>query len=87
MSKVEARVLVLDHRDEERERLRAVLGEHHLQGCRGNGRASLRPPRCEYRAQRCVSESRRPNAWERCVFYAEKSALSAGGATNILQVQ
>ena len=32
MSKVEARVLVLDHRDEERERLRAVLGEHHLQG-------------------------------------------------------
>ena len=32
MSKVEARVLVLDHRDEERERLRAVLREHHLQG-------------------------------------------------------
>ena len=88
MSKVEARVLVLDHRDEERERLRAVLREHHLQGIvSGNGRASLRPPRREYRAQRCVSESRRPNAGECRVFYAEKSALSAGGATNILQVQ
>jgi len=32
MSRIEARVLVLDHRDGERERLKEILGNHHLQG-------------------------------------------------------
>ena len=84
MSKVEARVLVLDHRDEERERLRAVLREHHLQGIVAETEDhlfDLLAANIELSA--VFLESGRQNAWERGVFYIEKSALSACGATAI----
>ena len=73
----------MDHRDEERERLRAVLREHHLQGIVAETEELLFLLAANIELS-AVFLSQDDRTLE-CSVWAEKSALSAGGACNILR--